>query len=191
MPERIEYDKYTVEHLQAGVPVAEYVAECVDVPKFLAYCRECHCYGHRWSCPPFDFDPLALWRQYYTLQLYTSVLTPKPGTDMDALMRGLRQEKDRLLDKLLRLESRTPGSLVLSAGSCSICGDNCTRPKGEPCRFPEKTRHSIESLGGDVSKTLEKYMHKPVLWIKNGELPAYLTLTGGLLLSEERRNAAV
>lgn len=183
--------EYTVENLQASVPVAEYIAECVDVPKFLVYCKECRCYNHRWACPPFDFEPLTLWRQYATLQLYTRVLTPQPGTDMDALMQGLWREKDRLLQELLKLESQTPGALALSAGSCYICGDNCTRPKGEPCRFPERTRHSIESLGGDVSKTLEKYLHKPMLWIKNGEIPAYLTLTGGLLLPEEKQNAAV
>ncbi len=182
MSEHMAHDEYTVENLQASVPVAEYIAECVDVPKFLAYCRECRCYNHRWACPPFDFDPLTLWRRYDTLQLYTRVLTPTPGAAMDALMRGLWREKESILKELLRLEGETPGSLALSAGSCYICGDNCTRPQGEPCRFPDRIRHSIEALGGDVSKTLEKYLHKPMLWIKNGEMPAYLTLTGGLLL---------
>lgn len=181
MLERTENDVYTAETLEAAVPVAEYVAECVDVPKFLAYCRECCCYGNRWACPPFDFDPLELWRQYQTLQLYSRVLTAKPGATLDAMLKGLGHEKDLLFDYLMQLEAATPGSLVVSAGSCYICGDNCTRPSGQPCRFPARVRHSIESLGGDVNKTVEKYLHKPMLWIKDGQVPEYLTLTIGLL----------
>ena len=54
-------EAYSVQTIETRVPVAEYLRTCVDVEKFLGFCRECGNYGRRWSCPPFEFDPLELW----------------------------------------------------------------------------------------------------------------------------------
>jgi hypothetical protein len=45
-------------------------------------------------------------------------------------------------------------------------------------------RYSIESLGGDVGLTAERYLGQPLLWIKDGILPDYLMLVGALLLPD-------
>ena len=42
-------------------------------------------YGRRWSCPPFEFDPLELWNRYDTLHLYACA-RPAPGADTDGLL---------------------------------------------------------------------------------------------------------
>ena len=174
-----------IERMEAMVSVEEYVKTCVDVPKFLSYCKECPSYGNRWSCPPFEKDPVTIWEQYETVRLYGYVLPNGSGQSVAGALENMEQAKDQLLKELLELEQAIPGSFVLSCGTCRLCRDNCTRPAGKPCRMPEKMRHSVESLGGDVSKTAELYLKKPMLWIKDSVLPDYLMLVGGLLLKRQ------
>lgn len=173
---------YTVEANDVAVPVRTYLNECVDVERFLQYCRECGNYDRRWSCPPFHFPPLQLWRQYDHLRLFSRVLFPAEDETLPDLLQGMLREKARLRSELLALEKRNLGSLALSAGGCNLCGDDCTRPEGKPCRNLSEMRYSIDALGGDIGKTMKTYFHRPIVWIQNGEVPEYLTLMGGLLL---------
>ena len=163
---------YFVQSTEQRVPIAEYLSACVDVEKFIGYCRACRNYGRRWSRPSFDFDPLDLWKRYQAIHIHARVLTPVRGADMVVMMEGLKREKEKLTDALLKMERDTPGSLALSAGSCSLCG-SCTR---------QGMRYSIEALGGDLSETMERYFQRPIRWSRNGEVPDYLTLVGGLLV---------
>ena len=132
-------DGYFVQSMERMVPIAEYLAACVDVEKFVGYCKACGNYSRRWSCPPFDFDPLDLWKRYQAIHIHARILTPISGVDMAIMMEGMRREKEKLMDALLKMEQDTPGSLALSAGGCSLCG-SCTRPEGKPCRRPERMR---------------------------------------------------
>ncbi|MGI6574393.1 MAG: DUF2284 domain-containing protein [bacterium] len=178
---------YNIRELTKEVLLAEYLRDCVDIPRFLAYCRACPNFGSVWSCPPYDFDPMEVWKRYGSLRLYARMLIPDwPGQDAEAALRALRKEKHKCLDILLAWEAKHPGTLALAAGSCSLC-TACTRPEGQPCRKPEQIRYSIESLGGDVALTASRYFGFPLLWVKNGVLPDYLMLVGGLLLPSYRR----
>lgn len=174
--------RITFDRLETVVPVEEYVKICVDISKFLGFCKECFNYGNRWSCPPFQTDPMEIWSQFETLRLIAYTLPNASIPCVSVALDHLKQAKERMMAELLELEHTIPGSYVLSAGTCVLCGDNCTRPAGKPCRNPEQMRHSIEALGGDVSKTAEYYLNKPLLWIKDGILPEYLMLVGGLLM---------
>ena len=98
-----------------------------------------------------------------------------------ALRQSLNVEKARMSQALFRLEEKFPGSVSLSAGSCSLCHDNCTRPDGLPCRYPDKLRYSIESLGGNVGLTLSQCMGIDLEWMEEGRLPHYFVLVSGLL----------
>ena len=172
------------------VPLAEYRAQCVDVPKFLGYCAACPNYGGTWSCPPFDFDPQEIWDRYDRIllravkvpvpaELREKVLSPQEINDEShALLAPIKHD---LLSSLLEQERATPGSLALSAGRCQEC-QVCSKASGQPCRQPERMRHSIESLGGDVGKTLSLYLGQELLWGREGHLPEYYILLGGLLL---------
>lgn len=173
---------YSVESLEQEVAVSRYLQECVDVERFLGYCQACENYEKRWSCPPFSFQPRQFWRQFERLHLFARVLYPSSDETLSGLLEGMRAEKAKLLTELLELERRKPGALALSAGSCALCGDDCTRPHGAQCRHPKEMRRSIEALGGDVGKTMELYFRRSIVWAKNGEVPNYLTLVGGLLL---------
>ena len=159
-----------------SIPVAEFCEACLDVPAFLACCRACGNYGARWSCPPFEFEPEALWTRYTTLLLCEEkVERPKPPRVAEA--------KRRMTDELFALEAQHPGSLALSPGMCDICGDDCTRSSGQPCRHPDKMRYSIEALGGNLEKAAVLYFGDPLRWATpDGKLPEYYLLLGGLLI---------
>lgn len=186
---RIKHDGYTVERFITTLSLAEYVPQCVDVPKFLAFCRDCPSYGTRWSCPPHAYDPLDLWARYETLTLVVLELTPNRDVSREEAMACMAREKNSLLEDLLSLEAKCPGSLALSAGNCQLCRF-CARTQGVPCWQPQRMRPSIEALGGDVSLTLERYLGKTLQWTRGGEKPKTLTLVGGLLLPALRKGGA-
>lgn len=172
------------------VPVKEFTEGFVDFKRTEKLCSACPGYGKTWACPPYSFDPDEVWTKYGTLRLIVKIVgIPKEETEK------LRSEKElaeayeeliepvraELMDELYRMEAETPGSLALSAGGCGLCGE-CTRGSGAPCRFPDKMRWSVESLGGDVLKCLEEYFGIKVGWAENGRLPDKYHLVGGLLI---------
>lgn len=183
MPEQTTMTTYT-----AWDDVETYMRACVDVARFLPCCAKCPNYETKWSCPPYDFDVQALWRSYTRIHLIfqkiemPDTLAGKTDAASAAAAAQIRRTaKDALLERLYALERENPGSRALSAGSCSIC-PLCARASGKPCRVPEKMRYSIESLGGDVGETAQRYFNLSLLWSKNGEVPAYSVLATALLM---------
>ena len=173
-----------MERFEATIPTRVYIVKYVDCGRTLAACRKCDGYGTRWSCPPFDFDPVAdVWEKYeeFTVVCYRLDL----GEDRDLIgpdeLTELFYSNKQLLDEdLAAMAASRPGSKILSAGSCHICS-RCARQDGLPCRFRARMRHSIESLGGLVSETVRDLMGFEVLWMKDGKHPEYYILIGGLL----------
>ncbi len=188
----------SIQPLLAQMPLAEYTAQYVDIPKFYACCQACPNFGRRWSCPPFSFRPEELWRSYETIALHGRKLRTPPEllaqsfppeqlqAQYESLLRPVRQELDQCL---LALEGQTPGSLALFAGSCASC-QTCTRQQGAPCRHPEPLRYSIEALGGDVSRTISQGLGERLLWAEAGKLPPHFILLGGLLLPHTKNHPA-
>ena len=175
--------------LAAEVSIDEYVKNCVDVERFLACCSECRGYGKTWACPPYDFDPMELWMSYDSLLLYAKkVILPEEETakertheELAAAYRELLEPvKRELLDELYEMERKHPGSMALSAGGCDVC-ESCTRPDGLPCRAPDNKRYSVESIGGNVLKSIEEIWGEEILWAQDGHLPRHFILLGGLL----------
>lgn len=179
--ERTRIGNFSVETLGARISLAEYIPSCVDVEKFSVCCRECENYDRRWSCPPFAFDPVRLWRDYTTLDLLALRLCPAVGTAYPELSPALSAAKSALFRHLLALEREHPGSLALSPGTCDLC-EKCAKTEGKPCVLPKKLRYSIESLGGDVEKTCRMYLNTEICWAKPPNLPKQILLVGGLLL---------
>ena len=104
------------------------------------------------------------------------------GTDTEEGLAILRKVKEGMGEALYEMEAVYPQSKALSAGTCLLCGEgNCTRALSEPCRYPDKMRYSIESLGGNVGLTVSKLMGIQLEWIEEGKLPSYFVLVGGLL----------
>ena len=94
----------------------------------------------------------------------------------------MKEVKAQMSKELFQLEEEIPESVSLSAGNCIACGeDNCSRPLDEPCRFPEKMRYSIESIGGNVGKTAHDLLGCDIEWMEEGKVPSHFVLVGGLL----------
>lgn len=170
-------------------PVSDFVKTCVNVPRFLGYCRACQNYGHGWSCPPFSFSTECMWNQYSDILLceekvyVNSVYQNKTYTQEEAneISRSiLALTKKRMVNDLLALEREYPDSMALFPGNCDLC-PICARELGEQCYHPSIMRYSIESLGGDVTLAVRIYFDDRLLWVTDGHLPEYFILLGGIL----------
>ena len=161
------------------IPTREYVKDYVNIEKFLTYCKECPNYEKVWSCPSYGFDPLTIWEKYENLYLYAVKFTLEDAQNPEEANRILRRVKDEISIVLFEKE-KLLDSMALCAGRCTKCA-RCAREDNEPCKFPEEMRYSIESLGGDVGRTLSKLMGIDLLWQEEEKLPEYYVLVGGLL----------
>ncbi|MDO4987415.1 MAG: DUF2284 domain-containing protein [Synergistes sp.] len=181
---------YSLKRYSAVCSCDDFVKSCVNVEKFLKLCKECRNYGNNWMCPPFDFDPMDVWKRYDTVRLEAVQIVPAQTTkrlccDVTVYAYDILTEvKKKLRAELLEEEKKIKGSMSFYAGSCDVCAE-CARIRGEKCRFPETARHSIESIGADVSIAVKKYLGLDILWIKDCKLPEYLTLAAALLVPKQ------
>lgn len=182
---------YRIENYESEISVKEYVENFVDVETFLEACKNCPNYQQVWSCPGYDFDVLEYWNRHEHLKVYAHKIIFEPeylektytSEELnEILQKVLKEEKQKLSDRMFEEEKKYPGSISLSAGSCGFCKEGCTRPQGKPCRFPEQMRYSIESLGGNVGMTIERLMGLELEWMEEGKLPTHFILVNGLLI---------
>lgn len=180
----MEYDKHTV---SAEISTDEYIRDYLNIEEFLGFCRQCPSYGKVWSCPPYDFDPMEIWRSYDTLHIEGVVIElPEEETCIERTPEEIRIieqnilgiEKSLLSDKLYNMEDGN--SLSLSAGCCTIC-TGCTRPSGKECRHADRMRYSLESLGANVGLTCSKLLGINLEWVTENHLPHRICLISGLL----------
>lgn len=184
-----------IEEFKTRIPVREYIDKYVDIEKFEEYCKECRNWEKIWSCPPFKFDPIDYWEQFdrFFVLGYKVFLEGEEERENWAIR--LSEAKQKMMDYLFEMELMYIGGVSLAPGDCKICAEEkgiiidddsyCSRSQEEPCRHPEKMRYSIEALGGDVSKTAEDLLGVTLKWGKNGELPEYFVLVGGLIYSDK------
>ncbi len=189
-------NKECCERTAARIAVAHFLENYVDVPKFLEYCKACPKYEKIWSCPPYSADVMDFWHKYEALELIGVKVRPdeslRAGTYTAERLREIYEtlvfeEKRKLSVELVAREREIPGSFFLSAGSCDICPEGCTRTACQPCRHPDLMRYSVESLGGNVQKAARDLLHIEIMWPQNGKLPAYFMLIAGLLLPGKSR----
>ena len=72
--------QYHISEMTAETDAADFVKEFVQVEKFLSACQQCPNYNTRWTCPPFDFDPMTIWSGYTTLRLYARSACRRSGS---------------------------------------------------------------------------------------------------------------
>ena len=175
--------EYTLERFQKEIAVRDYIRDYVNVEEFLECCRVCPNYNTVWSCPPYDFAPVKdYWEKYESLEVHAYKINFPEGITYDKSEEIMHEVKKKLTAELFALEEENPGSVSLSAGNCLICGKGgCNRSSGQPCRHPDKMRYSIESIGGNVGKTVHDLLKLEIEWVEEGKMPSYYILVGGLL----------
>lgn len=170
-----------------AILVSEAIARYCDPPKFLEYCKECHNYGHRWSCPPFDFDAESVLRRYTTVHvigvkvLYDeqtrAAMDTKEKADAYTAV-SVEAVRQRLHPALIGLERIYPDSMAFISGNCKVC-QVCARDAGKPCIHPDLMRYSLESFGFDLMALTQDVLGITIIW-EPGHLPEYYTLVGAL-----------
>lgn len=187
----IEFKDCETQFFEHIVPMEEYLRDCVDVPRFLGYCSHCSNFGKTWSCPEFSFDPRDYWKKFKSFKIIgMKVIVPKElrnkvysKEESDDFILAFLDKYKKQFDEHIMQEEKKVGGVGLNGGSCLLCAPApCSRQEGKPCRHPDKMRYSIESLGGDVSLSVTKYLHQKLEWIKDGKLPGHFILVGGVLM---------
>ena len=125
-------------------------------PMFRELCQKntCGFYGACWTCPPDAGTIEELMeraKSHARALVFQTVHQLEDSFDIEG-MHEASVRHNRLVQAVnsaARLEH--PGCLVLGAGACGVCA-RCTKPDGEPCRFPEKAVVSLEACGIDVAQ---------------------------------------
>lgn len=108
-------------------------------------------YKHRYSCPPHTptFEETRKMLDSYTRAILFHVEAPysrERGKNMMAYLEALvKLEEELFRDGYYK-------AFVMPAGPCVLCKE-CGKAEGIPCRFPARTRPSMESCGIDVFQT--------------------------------------
>lgn len=183
--------KYKTEILRGSCPMPEFIQKYVDVKKFLGFCKVCKNYDRRWSCSHHDFYPIDFLNRYSDVRLIELLIKPdkkalkglvcEDYSVPDEINEMIKIEKKRLTKYMRREEKQVHDSVYLFAGACEIC-EYCTREDGLPCRYPDRMRYSIESLGIDLSKISENFFNVKVGWMKGEDFPDHLILICALLI---------
>jgi len=187
---------YKTERLYGKMDIPTYLEEYVCVEEFLEYCKACDSYEKIWSCPEYDFDVLDYWNQFDFIHIIGNKITfddevvelARTPEELASFMdQVLGREKQALAEILYEAEARYPGSISLSAGSCHLC-DICEKVVGRTCKYPDKMRYSMESLGANVGKTCSKLLRVELLWSSEDKLPKYFVLISALLANDAEVN---
>jgi len=149
-------------------------------PKVQTYCVNpnfrCPSYGHSWACPPvapYLEQEVSKYEKFYlifvkfNLQSYIEKEKEKHPKRSEMSIRNAFFMKNLLRDRLeqeIKLfineyENFYEEKLILWDGFCRLCFNEkdkgCTYDAGDPCRYPDKKRYSMEAVGIDVTQTVK------------------------------------
>ncbi len=126
------------------IPFSEEVRKMCEV-------NRCGKYGTCWTCPPAvgPWDELRdKYRTYREAYVFTTCHALEDSFDFEGMQEAAAAHK-RLDVLIAETLSEFRGQYAhLGAGGCTIC-EKCTYPDAS-CRFPERTRQSMEACGIDV-----------------------------------------
>lgn len=179
---------YIVSIKQATIAADEFISRYRDIERIRQYCLQCPGYGTSWGCPPFDFDPATVTDGFKTVTVTGTTIefdeqTRAACTTASESARVGREAMEQvwqsLLPTLYEQERQVPGSRCFTF-RCVLCPEGCTRPQGEPCRHPERLRHSLESVGFDLEAVTRDLLGIDLEWSTDGALSKHITLVTAL-----------
>lgn len=180
---------YTVSTRQAAVPATDFIRRYRDVERIRQFCLQCPGYGKSWSCPPFDFDPKSVTNAFSSVILICTVIEFDESTRaacktqeqaVEVGKQAMEEVWQTLLPKMYEMERQVPGSRCFTF-RCSLCQEGCTRIEGKPCRHPERMRHSLESVGFDITAAASDMLGISLDWSTDGSLSKTITLLTALM----------
>ena len=181
-----------IRKITVDVDADEYYQKYVDFERISQLCiEEQEMLGYNWNYPPFDFDVDDVWNSYNKLKIIAFKIDFSEeelehtfsDDELKFVLKRFERLKVKLMNEIYALENED--SLGLYLGKCNMCM-RCTREFGMPCKMPFKMRYSIESLGGDVDKSIQDLLGYKIQYAKDGKLPEYLIFVGGLFYDKKR-----
>ena len=122
--------EFVYNDMSAQVSMAQYINDCVDVPRIIKGCQGCKNYAKLWSCPPFGFDPVKIWRDYSKLTLYARKISfPKELTEKTFDAYGLTAQYFEIWNKERRNRARRVALCLPRAAAT-----NAQRARGQTAR---------------------------------------------------------
>jgi predicted metal-binding protein len=123
---------------------------------FRAACEQnaCGFYNRCWTCPPDagSIDAcIALVQSFPHAILFQTISPLEDSYDIDGMHNASVAHNRLTLDVQKAFRQPDHGSMVLGAGACGVC-PTCTKPEGNPCRFPDLAITSLEACGVNVSE---------------------------------------
>ena len=175
---------YRCEKTEVTTDVASFIERFRDAERVSGYCRQCHNYGKRHGCPPFDFDPMTIIGRFTQVKVTSvKVYYQEEHLPLSKANRLLRPVTINLNARLLEQERQLGGYMLGFVGVCPFCDSRpCARQLGKPCLHPDKVRPSLEAFGFDVTLIASELLHTPILWGKDGFCPEHFTLVCAVLI---------
>ncbi len=149
-------------------------------PIVQAYCNNpkfrCPNYNHSWCCPPnapyledkvSEFKKLFIIYFQFDLKFYIKEVKAKhPKRSESRILNSLYRKnlvRDYLEQEIFEFfneyKEKYDEKLVLWDGFCRVCYNEkdkcCTYDSGEPCRYPDRKRYSMEAVGIHVTNTVK------------------------------------
>ena len=183
---------YSVTTKEVIIAADEFIRRYRDVERIHALCRQCPGYGLSWACPPFNFDPRIQSDGFKTVILMGTTIEFDERTRANCKVaetsarvgrEAMNEVWKTLLPQLYEMERQHPGSRCFTF-RCMLCPEGCTRPEGKPCRHPDMLRHSLESVGFDITAMTKELLGIELEWSIDGSLPKHITLVTALFLPD-------
>ncbi len=116
--------------------------------------NRCGKYGTNWSCPPgagtYD-DLVSAIRRFSTGMVVQTVWKLADSFDIDGMLDSGREHNAIFRKIAAGIRPLLTGpSLILSAGSCTLC-ETCSYVLRKPCRKPDEALGTLEAYGVDVT----------------------------------------
>jgi predicted metal-binding protein len=139
------------------------IIESAQIPfeaAFRAACEQnaCGFYGRCWTCPP-DAGGIeaciARVRRFPHAVVFQSISPLEDSYDIEGMHDAAVAHNKLTLRVQEAARGMTLANMVLGAGACGVCAA-CTKPEGNPCRFPDLAVTSMEACGINVSALAKK-----------------------------------
>lgn len=163
----------------------------IDKKLFNELCKSgCKNYSKKYSCPPYapDFKNEINDNDLIFVLMFHTDLKQLDNTDYRSWHKLLllnRVMKPRI-EKIMRQLEQISKTRFLATGSCRLCNP-CQLKLKKPCKYPEKRRYSLESMGVDCN-ALSKKLNKPLQWLSKEKTPEYTAVICGLPLKAKAKN---
>lgn len=150
--------RFATEIEAMGAAHAAYLptAEIPFDPSFREACKQnaCGYYGRCWTCPPDagEIETLIARVMRFDHGVVFQTISPlEDSYDIEGMHDAAVAHNKLTLGVQNKWRAMLPQSIVLGAGACGVCAV-CTKPEGQPCRFPEQAITSLEACGVNVSE---------------------------------------